>query len=135
MIDQERTTPYNIIISRWQAMQLKKKINLGINYKWLIQYQILQTKLTSWEFLLTNNIIINNIKETSDENKEKYQQGNKLLIIDPIPNSPNQTNIIRIARQAVRRITKTWSQGLMSSCLRYFQFLSHHIFLWIERSN
>ena len=25
MIDQERTTPYNIIISRWQAMQLKKK--------------------------------------------------------------------------------------------------------------
>ena len=110
MIDQERTTPYNIIISRWQAMQLKKKINLGINYKWLIQYQILQTKQTSWEFLLTNNIIINNIKETSDENKEKYQQGNKLLIIDPIPNSPNQTNIVRIARQqAVRRITKMWS--------------------------
>ena len=58
MIDQERTTPYNIIISRRQVMQLKKKINLGINYKWLIQYQILQTKLTSWEFLLTNNIII-----------------------------------------------------------------------------
>ena len=109
MIDQERTTPYNIIISRWQAMQLKKKINLGINYKWLIQYQILQTKLTSWEFLLTNNIIIKNIKETSDENKEKYQQGNKLLIIDPITNSPNQSNIVRIARQAVRRITKMWS--------------------------
>ena len=41
MIDQERTTSYNIIISRRQAMQLKKKINLGINYKWLIQYQIL----------------------------------------------------------------------------------------------
>ena len=56
MIDQERTTPYNI--SRRQAMQLKKKINLGINHKWLIQYQILQTKLKSWEFLLTNNIII-----------------------------------------------------------------------------
>ena len=45
-----------------------------------------------------------NIKETSNENKEKYQQGNKLLIIDPIPNSPNQT--VRIAREAVRRITK-----------------------------
>ena len=41
MIDQERTTSYNIIISRRQAMQLKKKNNLGINYKWLIQYQIL----------------------------------------------------------------------------------------------
>ena len=110
MIDQDRTTPYNIIISRRQVIWLKKKINLGINYKWLIQYQILQTKLTSWEFLLANNIIINNIKETSNENKEKYQQGNKLLIIDPIPNSPNQTNIVRIARQqAVRRITKMWA--------------------------
>ena len=29
MIDQERTTSYNIIISRRQAMQLKKKINFN----------------------------------------------------------------------------------------------------------
>ena len=72
---------------------IKEKNQFGNNYKWLIQYQILQTKLTSWEFLLTNNIIINNIKETSDENKEKYQQGNKLLIIDPIPNSPNKLTL------------------------------------------
>ena len=39
-----------------------------------------------------------NIKQTSNENKEKYQ-----LLVEPIPNSPNY--IIWIVRQKVRRIT------------------------------
>ena len=50
------------------------------------------------EFLLTISI---SIKQTSDENKEKYKSRDNSLIQDQIL----RTNIIRIEWQTVRRIT------------------------------
>ena len=55
-----------------------------------------------------------NIKQTSDENKEKYQLGDYKLIQSQIL----QTNITRTVRQTVRRITNEilGVKGLIGSC-------------------
>ena len=55
-----------------------------------------------------------NIKQTSDENEEKYQLGDYKLIQYQIL----QINITRVVRQTVRRITNEilGVKGLIGSC-------------------
>ena len=74
--------------------------------------------MTKTEILLTISIQYQyNIKQTSDENKEKYQLGDYKLIQYQIL----QTNITRTVWQIVRRITdeilgvKGWRLAILSS--------------------
>ena len=74
--------------------------------------------MTKTEILLTISIQYQyNIKQTSDENKEKYQLGDYKLIQYQIL----QTNITRTVWQTVRRITdeilgvKGWRLEILSS--------------------
>ena len=78
--------------------------------------------MTKAEFLLTISIQYQyNIKQTSDENKEKYQLGDYKLTQYQIL----QTNITRTVWETVRRITNEILEviGLMKDTLVRFSLI------------